>query len=61
MKMSKKELISEGFLPSAARAKMSIPFRPVETCHEDTWSKLPKTVQKLYTRDLTHSWLFNRI
>jgi hypothetical protein len=40
---------------------MSIPFRPVETCHEDTWSKLPKTVQKLYTRDLTHSWLFNRI
>jgi hypothetical protein len=45
------ELIANGFTPSAARAKMSIPFRPNLGCSSDQYKRLPKDIKNLYRKE----------
>lgn len=49
-KYTAQQLISEGFAPSVARAKMSIPFKPNPACSEEQFQKLPANIQKMYKK-----------
>jgi hypothetical protein len=45
---TKEELITEGFAPSASRAKMSIPFKPCLACKPEQFKRLPAKLKEQY-------------
>lgn len=47
--MSRAELIQQGFLPSAQRAKMTIPFWSIDACSTEQYERLPQELQALYS------------
>lgn len=47
--MSRAELIDRGFIPSAQRAKMIIPFKPVPCCTAEQYARLPADIKAKYS------------
>lgn len=50
---TKSQLIEKGFLPSAARAKMKIPFAVPLGCTQRDYPNLPKEIQEKYEANPT--------